>query len=1066
MSENNVIKIYYIIDDENTKTLSYTVEYYKDGEKVEQDTETERSTVQVLEPDTLEINKEKINTTNKYVGYKLDKTEPSEIPDTVNNGETIKVYYVKDKFEFTVEYYYDGVQDESKKETAEATYQEEIAEYEDKNITGYKLEKVERTPLTITEIAENNIIKVYYTKRTDLSYKVEYYYDGEIDESKTDIVENQTYETIVEEVTNKVIPGYKLEKTENLPLTVQEYEGLNIIKVYYIKDQFNYTVNYYYDGIKDEKNANTYTATYEDIINTYEDKVRDGYRLEKIVNMPLQITEVAENNVIDVYYVRKDAVVKVKYVDKYNGEQIEEETIKNGKVFDEFDVSGDVKEIEGYTLVESPEVMTGIYAEEPEEKVYYYAQNTKVTVKYLEKDEEAQSLAEEIIIDGYEGKEYTSEKKEIENYTFVKSTENTSGTMTREELEVIYYYLQNTKVTVNYIDKNTEEKLEVITKDGLVGDIFAAVAKDFEDYVLVEKPENETVVMAKEELVLNYYYVHISSGVIEKHIDINTNEVLDSKVYEGNEGDEYKTEAREFEGYDLVQTKLPENAEGTMKVEAIEVKYYYERKANVKVEYIDKITNEKLAEDEYIYGHENNTYETKEKEFEKYKLIETSNNTTGQMRVSKKEDGTVDTETVVKYYYVHESEGITERHLDIISGELLEKIANHEGHEGDEYNIEAKTFEGYDIVTEKIPENAKGQMTKERIVVSYYYIRKAYVEVEYIDKYSGERLKEKVKINEEKDVYTEKDSTEIIEGHEGDIYETKEKVFEKYKLVEKADNTSGQMKVTVNEDGTINTRTKVTYYYAKESVGVKEEHIDIVTGEVIKKELHTGYEGDSYTTYAKDLDGYVLVKEHYPENAEGVMTKEEQDIKYYYARVAKVEVEYIDQDTKEKIIDNVIIDGYEGKKYETEVKVFEGYKLFDKPHNSTGKMKITDEDSELENIIKVKYYYKKASEEINKPSIEGLTTITNIYNNGVLTSVDTNGSSNNNSNGNSSGNSGNSNNGNYTSNDNTGVNNYEKTPGTGDKILIVITTVLILITTNIVLWISQIRRKNKKNFIK
>ena len=103
MSENNVIKIYYIIDDENTKTLSYTVEYYKDGEKVEQDTETERSTVQVLEPDTLEINKEKINTTNKYVGYKLDKTEPSEIPDTVNNGETIKVYYVKDKFEFTVD---------------------------------------------------------------------------------------------------------------------------------------------------------------------------------------------------------------------------------------------------------------------------------------------------------------------------------------------------------------------------------------------------------------------------------------------------------------------------------------------------------------------------------------------------------------------------------------------------------------------------------------------------------------------------------------------------------------------------------------------------------------------------------------------------------------------------------------------------------------------------------------------------------------------------------------------------------------------------------------------------
>ena len=130
-------------------------------------------------------------------------------------------------------------------------------------------------------------------------------------------------------------------------------------------------------------------------------------------------------------------------------------------------------------------------------------------------------------------------------------------------------------------------------------------------------------------------------------------------------------------------------------------------------------------------------------------------------------------------------------------------------------------------------------------------------------------------------------------------------------------------------------------------------------------------------------------------------------------------------------------------------------------------MKITDEDGELENIIKVKYYYKKASEEINKPSIEGLTTITNIYNNGVLTSVDTNGSSNNNSNGNSSGNSGNSNNGNYTSNNNTGLSNYEKTPGTGDILPIVAgVTILGLLVLNIVLWVVHKKCKNKKNFIK
>ena len=260
--------------------------------------------------------------------------------------------------------------------------------------------------------------------------------------------------------------------------------------------------------------------------------------------------------------------------------------------------------------------------------------------------------------------------------------------------------------------------------------------------------------------------------------------------------------------------------------------------------------------------------------------------------------------------------------------------------------------------------------------------------------------------------------------------------------------------------------TEVTYYYAKESAGVKEEHIDIITGEVINKEVHTGYEGDKYTTYEKDIKGYVLVKEHYPENKEGIMTKDEVEVKYYYARVAKVEVEYIDQETKAKIIDNVIIDGYEGKKYSTEAKVFEGYKLFDKPENAEGKMKITeDEDRELENTIKVRYYYVRVPEEISKPNEQRPTTITNVYNNGLLTSVDSNGnSSNNNSNGNSLGNSGNSNNENGDSNNNSAVTNYEKTPGTGDKIAVIAITVLILIVSNIV--ITYKKRKDKKNFIK
>ena len=93
----NVINVYYVTDEKQTKELKYTVEYYKDGVLQANDTQVETKTVQVLGPDTLNVDKAKINTTDKYYGYKLEKTIPTTIPDTIENNEIIKVYYVIDQ---------------------------------------------------------------------------------------------------------------------------------------------------------------------------------------------------------------------------------------------------------------------------------------------------------------------------------------------------------------------------------------------------------------------------------------------------------------------------------------------------------------------------------------------------------------------------------------------------------------------------------------------------------------------------------------------------------------------------------------------------------------------------------------------------------------------------------------------------------------------------------------------------------------------------------------------------------------------------------------------------------
>ena len=107
VDSGTVIKIYYVKDDTVKKELSYTVEYYKDGVKVAGDTQTETAEVWVNAPDTLTVDQTKINVTNKYVGYKFEKTEPGTIPSSIADKGVIKVYYVAvDGIKYTVEYYY------------------------------------------------------------------------------------------------------------------------------------------------------------------------------------------------------------------------------------------------------------------------------------------------------------------------------------------------------------------------------------------------------------------------------------------------------------------------------------------------------------------------------------------------------------------------------------------------------------------------------------------------------------------------------------------------------------------------------------------------------------------------------------------------------------------------------------------------------------------------------------------------------------------------------------------------------------------------------------------------
>ena len=324
--ENNIINVYYVTDNTQTKELSYTVEYYKDGNKVANDTQVVKQTKQVLESDTLTVKKSEINVTNKYVGYKFEKTNPETIPNSINDKGVIKVYYVFDEnqtkeLSYTVEYYKNGKKVENDTQVEVATVHvlepntlqvnQDKINTENKYV-GYKLEKT--NPETIpSEINNGGIIKVYYIlddgQTKTLTYTVNYYKDGNLVKEDTEtiyetkqVLESDTLTVKSEEINIKdKYVGYKFVKT-NPELIPEVIENKGVIDVYYEKDTFTYEVRYYFNRELDESLTEKNVALFGDKITSYTDKVKEDYTLETIENLPLVISEDESKNIINVYY--------------------------------------------------------------------------------------------------------------------------------------------------------------------------------------------------------------------------------------------------------------------------------------------------------------------------------------------------------------------------------------------------------------------------------------------------------------------------------------------------------------------------------------------------------------------------------------------------------------------------------------------------------------------------------------------------------------------------------------------------------------------------------------------
>ena len=202
------------------RTYTYTVEYYIDGKKADPLTETGQAAYDA-EISTY-LNKCPEN-------YKFEKVE--NCPLTIGvSGNVIKVYYVKNVFTLTIHYLYaDG-------STAAADHVESFVQgaaysVTSPEISGYTVNKaIVSGSMPAQDVTET----VIYTKRSDLSYTVNYYWNGTnttVKESKK--VDGKTFQESVTE-SPVTIEGYTPVSNDTATITIGVEN--NVINFYYYKD--------------------------------------------------------------------------------------------------------------------------------------------------------------------------------------------------------------------------------------------------------------------------------------------------------------------------------------------------------------------------------------------------------------------------------------------------------------------------------------------------------------------------------------------------------------------------------------------------------------------------------------------------------------------------------------------------------------------------------------------------------------------------------------------------------------------------------------------------------------
>ena len=217
-------------------------------------------------------------TPKQYPGFTFNENvEGTKTSGTITgDGQLVlKLYYTRNSYKVTYEY--EGTVPTGASELpVEATYKygESVTVAENATAPGYTFSGWDHEDFIMP--ANDVVIKGSFTANDKTQYKVEHYLENleVLDGEKFTLKDTETLAGTTDTTataTPKQYPGFTYDSTVEGTKTSGTItgDGQLVLKLYYTRNTYKYTVHYFYNGVEDKDKADEFEALYEEKINEY-----------------------------------------------------------------------------------------------------------------------------------------------------------------------------------------------------------------------------------------------------------------------------------------------------------------------------------------------------------------------------------------------------------------------------------------------------------------------------------------------------------------------------------------------------------------------------------------------------------------------------------------------------------------------------------------------------------------------------------------------------------------------------------------------------------------------------